>query len=164
MEGSPWGQEHARDLFTYEMLMSRELEQDSMLWQTPTIALTAQAFLLTIALNPASSTFSRYLTGFLGILVAAMSMQLLAKHRLLEGLDRYLMKEIELRLGIPALSNREWGFSRNGGFALTGAGAPKHSWFRKRRSYVVWQVGLALFGLVNVAIIVVTWICPLWLS
>ena len=28
----PWADRHAKDLFTYEMLLQRELEQDAMLW------------------------------------------------------------------------------------------------------------------------------------
>ena len=40
-----------RQLFAYEMLAERRNQQDSMLWQAPALALTAQAFLLTIALG-----------------------------------------------------------------------------------------------------------------
>ena len=54
-----------RQLFAYEMLAERRNQQDSMLWQAPALALTAQAFLLTIALGGnAVSVFARALTIF----------------------------------------------------------------------------------------------------
>lgn len=40
----------SKQLFAYEMLAARRNQQDSILWQAPALALTAQAFLLTIAL------------------------------------------------------------------------------------------------------------------
>lgn len=154
-----WQEEHAQDLFTYEMLLLRELEQDAMLWQTPTIAFTAQAFLLTIALAPASTVFARVTAAGLGMLVAALSMQLMAKHRLLEGVDRRKLAELEQRLDIERLSDRGWGWDA-GKFSLSGAGAPRDSWFRRRKSYVVWQSGIALFGLANLSVIAVTVLGP----
>jgi hypothetical protein len=30
-----WAEYHAKDLFHYEMLIQREMEQDAMLWETP---------------------------------------------------------------------------------------------------------------------------------
>lgn len=101
----PWAEKHAKEIFTYEMLLYRELEQDAMLWQTPTIALTAQAFLLTIALNPTSSVFATFLAAGLGLVVALLSMQLMAKHRFLNLMDRAHLHELEdrLEIGISAI-------------------------------------------------------------
>ncbi len=157
-----WQEEHAKDLFTYEMLLLRELEQDAMLWQTPTIALTAQAFRLTIALAPDSQVFARVLAASLGLVVAALSMQLMAKHRLLESVDRRKLGQLEAALGIDRLSDRGWGWER-GKYLLTGDG-PKDSWFRRRKSYVVWQSGIAVFGLANLTVIAVAVVVPSWLT
>jgi hypothetical protein len=56
-----------RQLFAYEMLAERRNQQDFMLWQAPALALTAQAFLLTIALGGnAVSVFAQALAAGLG--------------------------------------------------------------------------------------------------
>ncbi|MDQ3714934.1 MAG: hypothetical protein M3381_02680 [Actinomycetota bacterium] len=145
------------------MLLVRELEQDAMLWQTPTIALTAPAFLLTIALTPDSQLFARVLAASLGLVVAALSMQLMAKHRILESVDRHKLGQLEAALGIDRLSDRGWGWER-GKYLLTGDGGPKDSWFRRRKSYVVWQSGIAVFGLANLTVIAVAVAVPSWLT
>ncbi len=49
----------SRKAFVYEMIHFRHLDQESMLWDAPTLSLTAQAFLLTIALGSDSSDFAR---------------------------------------------------------------------------------------------------------
>lgn len=79
-EGS--NSEGGRDALVYELLMLRQLEQNAMVWQTPALALTAEAFLLTIALGGESSRFARLLSSALSVVVAVLAMQLMAKHRL----------------------------------------------------------------------------------
>lgn len=156
---SPWAEEHAKDVFTYEMLLYRELEQDAMLWQTPTIALTAQAFLLTIALNPTSPAFATYLSAGLGLVVALLSMQLMFKHRFLNLLDRAHLHALEKRLEIAHISNRE-SFYTAGAYripdSLVGHKAPasEHG-LAKFRSFRVWVGGMLIFAAVNLAIIAV---------
>lgn len=154
-----WAGQNAKDLFTYEMLLQRELEQDAMLWQTPTIALTAQAFLLTIALNPASSPFATYLAAALGLLIALLSMQLMAKHRFLNLMDRAHLHAIEDRLGIPHMSNRQY-FYTNAAYRIPDwltqhKAPPTEHGLAKLRSYRVWIVGMLIFACVNVAIVAV---------
>ena len=140
-----------RQLFAYEMLAVRRNQQDSMLWQTPALALTAQAFLLTIALGGnAISVFARALAAGLGLVVACMSMQLMAKHRHLTELDNAWLAAMEQEIGIAPIAAR-------------GIGAdvgPRRSLARRARSYVVWEAGLALFALTNMAILLVTIIDP----
>jgi catalase (peroxidase I) len=46
-----WKDKYAQELFTYERLMARSIQTNSMQWQAPSLALAAQAFLLTIALR-----------------------------------------------------------------------------------------------------------------
>ncbi|HET7474882.1 MAG TPA: hypothetical protein VFJ97_02540 [Dermatophilaceae bacterium] len=141
------------------MLLLRELEQDAMLWQTPIIALTAQAFLLTIALAQGSTLFSRILAASLGLVVACLSMQLMAKHRMLEGIDRQMLAQLEGVLGIPRLSDRGWGWEGKN-YILSTRGGPRMSAFRAAKSYVVWQSGIALFGASNMLIVILTIVAP----
>lgn len=136
----------ARQLFSYEMLAARRNQQDSMLWQAPALALTAQAFLLTIALGGnAASVFARALAAGLGLVVACMSMQLMAKHRHLTELDNAWLATMEQEIGLTPVAARGVG---------AGVG-PRRSLARRARSYVVWQVGLGLFALANMAILLV---------
>jgi hypothetical protein len=140
-----------RQLFAYEMLAVRRNQQDSMLWQSPALALTAQAFLLTIALGGNSiSVFPRALAAGLGLVVACMSMQLMAKHRHLTELDNAWLAAMEQEIGLAPVAARGVG---------AGVG-PRRSLARRVRSYVVWQAGLALFGLTNMAILLITVIRP----
>jgi hypothetical protein len=61
----------ARQFFAYEMLAERRNQQDSMLWQAHAWALTAQAFLVTIALGGGGvSVLSRALASGLDLVVA----------------------------------------------------------------------------------------------
>ncbi|MDQ0865719.1 hypothetical protein QF036_003300 [Arthrobacter globiformis] len=154
-----WANQNAKDLFTYEMLLQRELEQDAMLWQTPTIALTAQAFLLTIALNPTSPAFATYLAAGLGLVVALLSMQLMAKHRFLNLMDRAHLHALEARLGIQHLSNRQY-FYNNGTYRVPDwlanhKSPPAEHGLAKFRSYRVWIFGMLVFAAVNLAVIAV---------
>lgn len=154
-----WIEERAQNLFTYEMLMQREMEQDAMLWETPTLALTAQAFLLTIALNNESAPAAVYVSAGLGVLVAFLSMQLMAKHRFLSEMDRAEMHRLEEALGIPHMSRRNY-FFQDGKYVIPptlqirSRMAPKKQGLLERASsYKVWIRGLALFAAVNLAIL-----------
>jgi hypothetical protein len=164
MSEGPWVDDNAREIFTYEVLLQRELEQDAMLWQTPTIALTAQAFLLTIALNADSGAFATYLSASLGILVATMSMQLMGKHRVLSEMDRSHLHYLEDRLGIEHLSNRSYFYIR-GKYSVPDWLAshrppPTPSFLAKQKSFKVWMRGMVVFVLVNAAIIAVQALAP----
>ena len=120
-----------RQLFAYEMLAERRNQQDSMLWQAPALALTAQAFLLTIALGGnAVSVFARALAAGLGLVVACMSMQLMAKHRHLTELDNAWLAAMEQEIGLAPIAvgvdNRSPRYkSRRGPAAFSGPPGPK---------------------------------------
>ena len=116
-----------------------------MLWQAPALALTAQAFLLTIALGGNAASFLRALAAGLGLVVACMSMQLMAKHRHPTELDNAWLAAMEQEIGLTPVAARGVG---------AGVG-PRRSLVRRARSYVVWQVGLGLFALANMAILLV---------
>jgi hypothetical protein len=133
------------------MVAVRRNQQDAMLWQTPALALTAQAFLLTIALGGNGiSVFARALAAGLGLVVAVISMQLMAKHRYLRELDNAWLTVMEQEIGLRPVA---------AGGMDAGVG-PQRSLARRIRSYVVWEAGLALFALTNVAILLITIVRP----
>lgn len=164
-----WAVGHAREIFSYQMLFTRETEKDAELWQAPALALTAQAFLLTIALNKESTAASVYLAAAIGILVACLAMQLMAKHRFLKGLDLAEMHRLENHLGMRNIGRRSYFFpsdNYNVPDEMTDKvfGAPKRQgYFLRLQSYRVWMVGLAVFAAANASIISIQIWSPSWL-
>jgi hypothetical protein len=73
---------------------------NTLLWQVPALSLTAQAFLLTIALNPDSSTTARLITAVLSMIIAVASTHLMHDqrgHAINHGeLARRLSKQLDL--------------------------------------------------------------------
>jgi hypothetical protein len=65
----------------YSLLANRRQTFDALLWQTPVLSLTAQAFLFTIALSAGNKPFARFIAATLALIVALASLQLMAKHR-----------------------------------------------------------------------------------
>jgi hypothetical protein len=129
------------------MLMQRSVAQNTMQWQTPSLAPAAQAFLLTIALGSSAAVLSRVLASSLGIVLAAMAMQLMAKHRYYSALDVAEMRRLERKLQLPPIADRKrQGDSYPGVRAL---------WISRRRSYYFWQVGFSAFVLVNAVVLVI---------
>lgn len=162
--GSQWAENHAEDLFIYEMLTMRDVEKDALLWQAPSLALTAQAFLLTIALNADSSELSVLLSAGLGMVVAGISMQLMAKHRMVNLQDRAFLHYLEGRLGLPEISWHNYFYAEDGHYRVPDwfidweaeterwkrHSAPERTtWLTRASSYTIWIWALAGFGAVN---------------
>lgn len=178
VEEERWLEKHSSELFTYEMLTLRDVEKDALMWQAPSLALTAQAFLLTIALNPQSPAYAVLIASALGFVVAGLSMQLMARHRLLNVLDRAYLHYLESKTGLPHVSSRGY-FWPDGEYQVPAwlkqddvteqrwpnRGAPARlSRLANSRSYETWIMGLAVFAILNVIIFVVAlvlWLMPI---
>ena len=68
----------------YNALNARRDSFNSLIWQTPVVSLTAQAFLFTIIFSTSAPIVGRLAAGILSAVVAVASLQLLAKHRFME--------------------------------------------------------------------------------
>jgi hypothetical protein len=150
-----------KQLFAYEMLVLRSQTQASLVWQTPSLGLTAQAFLLTIALEPGVSDLRRVLAALLGLVVALISMQTMAKHRYFENLDNFKMQQLEHELGLPPMARREWqeDAASAGGFTVPRKWPIRVSSYAITwSSYRVWQIGLGVFAVVDVLVIVIAYV------
>lgn len=79
----------------YPILSSRRNTYDQLLWQTPVLSLTAQAFLLTIALGSGSSNTARFMSASLSLITALASILLMAKHRYNEIIATKKLTEYE---------------------------------------------------------------------
>ncbi len=137
-------------LFLIRFWPAGEWGYDTLMWQTPILGLTAQAFLFSVALNPSCSVRTARLISMIlaQLATSLMSIQLMAKHRHHEMVDSLTLEQIEKD------------------HSLTGLHLPIHHrqiaktlkrpWLLKLSSYRVWMVGLALFAVAALFIIVVS--------
>lgn len=136
----------------YELLLARRLHHDQLVWQVPAISLTAQAFLFTISLAHDSSRLARLLSSFLSVVTAAMSVQLMARHRFAELTMARRLEEFERAHGLPTAAFAEVG------------GLDRGPWLARRlaalRAFDVWVWGLASFGGVGALVAVLAVIYP----
>jgi hypothetical protein len=110
----------------YPVVAERRLGYDNLLWQTPVLSLTAQAFLFAIAFG-AEDALTRLPASLLVVLVAAASLQLMAKHRAHEKWMSRMLEEFE---------------RATPGFAVIHS-KPAHgraSFWVRQSSYTVWML------------------------
>ena len=65
-------------------LVAKRTMLDQFLWQTPVLAFTAQAFLMTIAFSTSNSSFYRCLSGGIAAVIGLLSWQLFLRHTKIE--------------------------------------------------------------------------------
>lgn len=153
-----WEYRHQPTVVLYEALTARVGHRDALLWQSPALAMTAQAFLLVVALGHDSSPTARFVAALLGVFVTLMSIQLMLKHRMYMNNDQVTMVALERRMELP-------------GSAIDYATQLSHldqaepeqrlasRAMRKRGltlfpSVTVWISGLTVFGVVNVLLMI----------
>ena len=158
--GPAWEINHHYDQLTYEMLTARFLAHDELLWQTPVLALTAQSFLMSISLSHEVADLAAATAAALGAILILMSMHLLGRHRFLELIEKHKLKQLEEAMKIEPLSTHSWAWKyakapklgstfKPVDYGLKSPGYPRiFSW----PSYVIWQGGLSLFAIANIAI------------
>jgi hypothetical protein len=138
-------------LSLYGIAVQKRINLDNLMWQVPVLSITAQAFLLTIALGPTTRWAGRFAAACLGCVVAIATVQLLLKQRLHEeGHSRWL-QEVEELAGLPAQHP-----PRRMNRLLAGTDSfpeARLSPLTKLRSYQVWVVVLSLFGVVDALVI-----------
>jgi hypothetical protein len=157
-EPPAWKDKHAADLFAYERLLARSLQSNAMQWQAPSLALAAQAFLLTLGLRDEITRRQKAAVCFVGILITAMAWQLMARHRYYFHLDQAEMRRLEARiarlekgtgLALPPMADRTKQAQRHAN-VIPAVGAGKASFF-------FWRAGFVLIALVDVAILASAW-------
>ena len=133
----------------YAAIAARAQSHRALRWQTPNLALVAEAFLLAIALGPQSTPMARLVASALNVMISLLCIQLMAKHREFQVRDRIALKELEGRLGLAEYH-----------------GKPDLDdlplWKRLIRlsSTKLWIFGFAVLALVAVIILVVTLKAP----
>lgn len=142
------------DSTLYHVVASRRLGYDQMMWQTPALSLTAQAFLFTIALDSASSRVARIVSMVLAMAAAGASIQLMAKHRRMEEHDSKWLEAYEDRHSgcVPPHGQKRQDFSA--GFLR---------WLSDQSSFKLWLKLLACFLFAAVLTLILAVIRPDWL-
>lgn len=151
-----WHDEYAHLIVPYGALNDRVGDRDALMWQSPAMALTAQAFLITIALGHDTAPIARFLAAVLGVVVTVMSIQLMLKHRLFLATDEILMVSLERRMGIDAsavdhptkvesVEQHSPDLQRR---------LPARKGILRWKSVTVWAVGLSLFGVINLLLMI----------
>jgi hypothetical protein len=138
----------------WQSLADRRVAYDTMMWQTPALALTAQAFLLTLALGGQISGLGRAISAGLAAALAITTVQLMAKHRQHEIRDAKLLEQIE----------REHGFERTIGVRLHSFARPSLPMgirpaaigrrFRQYSSFRLWMAGQLSFLTVAAVVLI----------
>lgn len=125
----------------YPVVAGRQQSLNTLLWQTPALSLTAQAFLFTIAFSELPATI-RFAPSFLIVLVATASLQLMAKHRKYEEITSKQLGNFENAQGY-ALVHDEFGNLHSRHKSELGLGDRK--FWASRRSYDWWIYLLWVF-------------------
>lgn len=117
----------------YSVLADHRVNLNEMLWQTPVLSLTAQAFLFMIAFDQNTGVEYRVASIVFVVLMALASLQLIAKHRACETHCMKLLAEFE---------SKTPGFGPVHDYKKAGA---RFSIFTRRSSYRLWIGLLWLF-------------------
>ncbi|WP_428340824.1 hypothetical protein [Mycobacterium sp.] len=158
-----------RENMIYQVVASRRLQWDYLLWQVPVLSLTAQAFLFTIAVGGASSQFARIVSSLLAMVITFLCLTLMARHREAEIHDAHWLEDFE---------EDEWGSDPRQRFRIHGeAFARKRpelgiygGWTERivaplpgRKTlpgFKTWVLGLLCFGIAAFTVLVVSIFAP----
>jgi hypothetical protein len=128
----------------YEAVSARRISFDQMMWQVPALSLTAQAFLVAIAVNTDLNRVVRVLAILLATVSGALAMQLMAKQRFHEQVDTAYLNQWEQSSRLFMVM----GFTPHDHAIASGKaealGITPNRWVRAS-SYLWWMWGLRLF-------------------
>jgi hypothetical protein len=145
----------------YGAITARRSSFDSMMWQVPALAVTAQAFLLTIALGSSTASIARQFAAGLALVLALMAIQLMAKHRFLEEVDSILAEKLEEAWHIP---NTLGVAAHARASSRVVINQRRFHWWISRSSYRIWTSGLSLFALVDLSAGLIATVKPGWFA
>jgi len=141
----------------YAAVAARRLQWDNLLWQVPTLSLTAQAFLFTIALGSDSQRFARVVACVLSLVVTFLSVTLMARYRQGELNDAHWLEQYEMDHGLPVVHGKQFKRERDDeplAAGWIGRSIPLLPGFKTR------TIGLSLFGVAAVCVLAITWLAP----
>jgi hypothetical protein len=131
----------------------------TLLWQVPALGLTAQAFLLMIAMGAGSSDAARYTAAALSVIIAVASWNLMHYQRGRAINQAELAKRVSYELSLQDLLG---GFQVEDGIP-TRADAVR-VWAVDHAMYMVWRFCMAVFVLADAAVIISTSRGDIWFN
>jgi disulfide bond formation protein DsbB len=138
-------------------MAARRLQWDNLVWQVPVLSLTAQAFLLTIALNPGTSRVARIIACLLSIVAAVLAVQLMTRHRQAEIADAHWLCAYEAaHFPDHVVHGPAWRAKRDAQDPEAGV----FSVFRRLPGFKTWAWGLTLFGLASLVVLLLSLVAP----
>jgi len=126
----------------YELINNRRNSFNQLLWQAPSLSLTAQAFLFSIVFSKDVNWQDQTLTAGLALVAAIASVLLLIKHRFGEKEMGVLATQMEQDGGYPAVNDKK-----------TEQEAHSNAWYVRQSSFNLWLLLLLLFGVTSFAVI-----------
>lgn len=156
---SDWEFRNQKHVVVYEALTARVGHRDGLLWQSPALALTAQAFLLTIALGHDTSSFARLVSALLGAAITILSIQLMRKHRMYLWNEMVAMHALEREMGLSVSA-----VDYTNQLTYIYKSDPERRYIQPKtkrfltslESVKVWTYGLALLGVINLGLSVLS--------
>ncbi|GAB6903639.1 hypothetical protein JCM9957A_67310 [Kineosporia succinea] len=137
------------EVLTYQSISDRYISHNELMWQTPVLAMTAMAFLLTIALGQ-SASWMRALAAALSFVIAVISAQLMAKHSKSQISDSEDLLRIEKKRGMQPAHDKPKPVRIPFRFSTDGLS----EWFAARRSRIWWFRALLLLAVVSAGVTV----------
>ena len=131
----------------YSFLNARRDAFNNLIWQTPVLSLTAQAFLFTIILSCESGIPARLISAILSLITALASIQLLSKHREMEQYHARMLHDYEKKNGLYEVNRRLISVKTISNLVAIS-------------SYKIWLFVLLIFAVAALLIIVLTLILP----
>jgi len=140
----------------YAAVAARRLQWDGLLWQVPALSMTAQAFLMTIALGSDTSQTARILTSLLSMVAAFATLHLFASNRRSEVADAHLLEDHEKATNPEIVVHGETYRDRRNTEPMGAYSAV----LVKVRAYTVWMAALTTFALASVVTLGFAMLCP----
>ncbi|KAH8919773.1 hypothetical protein BT69DRAFT_1284549 [Atractiella rhizophila] len=135
----------------YQVVADRRASFDSLLWQVPTMGLTAHAFLFSIGLASDTSRASRIISMALVLLITFLTIHLFTRQLQAEDADNRWLEDFEKRHHLnPVDSAHGAAWSKYRSVLPPRARHFKH--LARLRGFTVWSNGLALIGLVGLGV------------
>ncbi len=141
----------------YAAVAARRLQWDNLLWQVPTLSLTAQAFLFTIALGSDSQRLARVVSCVLSLIVTFLSITLMARYRQGELSDAHWLEQYEQTHSLPVVHGKQFKRERDDeplAAGWIGRAIPLLPGFK------TWTVGLAMCGVAAVVVLITSYLAP----
>lgn len=145
----------------YSIIASRSVQWDHLLWQMPLLSMTAQAFLFTISLGPETTQLGRTFACVLSIVTLWLVGASMVRQRQSAIADaKWLNKREKHWTTKDKQFGKPWRNRRDGVDAAKNLGVIGKLFPAVKPIITWWLYSFAFFILIDLAILVITWVHP----